>query len=243
MANAFMGLGCIAYEAGDDASAGAHFEEALTIRRTMTDQWSIAAALNALGQVRQRQGSLLAAGKLYREALALTYAIGDKAGMALLFYLLGTLAYAQKQFVRAAHLFGIAAAQRDQAGGADYHTLSNHERPEDLLTTVRTTLGEVRFTAQWQAGQTLPVEQAISYALTMPASTDVALPPFARVGLTGREVEVLRLLAQRLTYAEIADTLVISRRTVNAHVTAIYSKLNVTTRKAAVALAAAHDLL
>lgn len=243
MANAFMGLGCMAYEAGDDDSAGAHFEEALTIRRTMTDHWSIAAALNALGQVRQRQGSLLAAGKLYREALALTSAIGDKAGMALLFYLLGTLAYAQKQFVRAAHLFGIAAAQRDRAGGADYHTLSNQERPEALLTTVRTALGEVRFTAQWQAGQALPVEQAITYALAMPASTEVAMPPFATVGLTGREVEVLRLLAQRLTYAEIAETLIISRRTVNAHVTAIYSKLNVTTRKAAVALATAHDLL
>lgn len=243
MANALIGIGCMAYEAGDDDSAGAHFEEALTIRRSMTDQWSIAAALNALGQVRQRQGSLLAADKLYREALALTYAIGDKAGMALLFYLLGTLAYAQKQFVRAAYLFGIAAAQRDRAGGADYHTLSNQERPAELITTVRATLGDGRFTAQWQAGQALSVEQAISYALAMPASTDVALPPFATTGLTGREVEVLRLLAQRLTYAEIAETLVISRRTVNAHVTAIYSKLNVTTRKAAVALATAYGLL
>jgi DNA-binding CsgD family transcriptional regulator len=56
-------------------------------------------------------------------------------------------------------------------------------------------------------------------------------------------VEVLRLLAQHLTYAEIAEQLVISRRTVNAHATAIYSKLGVTTRKAAVSAAAAHHLL
>jgi len=242
-ANALMGLGCMAYTQGDDAIAGAHFEQALATRRALVDLWSIAATLMALGQVRQRQGAVTAAGHLYREALLLVQEIGDKAGMALLFYLLGTLALAQKQFLRAAQLLAIAEIQRAQAGGADYHTLGNHERPEDLLAAIRAAVGQERFTAQWNTGQAMAVEQAIAYALATPDPIDVALPSAAPTGLTARELEILRLLAQRLTYAEIAETLVISHRTVNAHVTSIYSKLNVTTRKAAVALALERHLL
>jgi DNA-binding NarL/FixJ family response regulator len=46
-------------------------------------------------------------------------------------------------------------------------------------------------------------------------------------------VEVLRLLAQGLTDAQIAEQLVISPRTVNAHLTSIYRKIGVTSRTAA----------
>ncbi|MDQ5854360.1 MAG: LuxR C-terminal-related transcriptional regulator, partial [Chloroflexota bacterium] len=52
-------------------------------------------------------------------------------------------------------------------------------------------------------------------------------------GLTEREVEVLRLLTQGLSYDEIANRLIISPRTVNRHLTSIYSKLDVTSRHAA----------
>lgn len=59
------------------------------------------------------------------------------------------------------------------------------------------------------------------------------LSPTFPNGLTEREVEVLRLLARGLTDAQIAETLVISPRTVNAHLRSIYTKLNVTSRNAA----------
>ena len=48
--------------------------------------------------------------------------------------------------------------------------------------------------------------------------------------LSIREVEVLRLVAQGLTNAQVADRLVISPRTVNAHLRSIYSKLEITSR-------------
>jgi DNA-binding NarL/FixJ family response regulator len=51
--------------------------------------------------------------------------------------------------------------------------------------------------------------------------------------LTARELEVLRLVAQGWTDAQIAEQLVISRRTVNAHLTSIYRKIQVSTRSAA----------
>jgi DNA-binding CsgD family transcriptional regulator len=46
-------------------------------------------------------------------------------------------------------------------------------------------------------------------------------------------VEVLRLVAQGLNDAQVADQFVISPRTVNTHLTSIYNKLGVDTRTAA----------
>ena len=53
-------------------------------------------------------------------------------------------------------------------------------------------------------------------------------------GLTARQAEVLELLAERLTNAEIADRLFVSYRTVENHVAAILMRLDVPTREAAV---------
>ena len=63
------------------------------------------------------------------------------------------------------------------------------------------------------------------------------------MGLTAREVDVLRLLAQGLTDAEIAQQLIVSPRTVNAHLTSIYSKLQVNSRAAATRFAIEHHLV
>jgi RNA polymerase sigma factor (sigma-70 family) len=57
--------------------------------------------------------------------------------------------------------------------------------------------------------------------------------------LTPREREVLDLLAQGLTNKEIAEALVISDNTVKRHLKAIFAKLDVSTRAAAAARAAA----
>ena len=59
--------------------------------------------------------------------------------------------------------------------------------------------------------------------------------------LTGRELEILRLLAKGHMYKEIADHLAISLSTVRTHVTAVYEKLHVHSRtEAAMMLAERH---
>jgi len=56
-------------------------------------------------------------------------------------------------------------------------------------------------------------------------------------GLTSRQVDVLRLLAEHLTNAEIAHRLYISEKTAGHHVSAILAKLDVSSRRAAARLA------
>jgi len=67
--------------------------------------------------------------------------------------------------------------------------------------------------------------------------------PLTAAGLTEREVEVLRVVALGLTDAQVAERLVLSARTVNSHLRSIYSKLEVSSRIAAVRYALDHDLL
>jgi LuxR family transcriptional regulator, maltose regulon positive regulatory protein len=62
-------------------------------------------------------------------------------------------------------------------------------------------------------------------------------------GLTHRELEILRLLAQGMSNQEIATGLVLSEHTIHRHVANVLGKLGVSSRAAAVAQAARHDLL
>ena len=67
--------------------------------------------------------------------------------------------------------------------------------------------------------------------------------PEATGGLTGREMEVLALVATGKTNRAIGDELVISERTVARHVSNIFTKLGLSSRSAATAYAYEHDLV
>jgi DNA-binding NarL/FixJ family response regulator len=81
----------------------------------------------------------------------------------------------------------------------------------------------------------------------IPAAPVTALPvpntPTYPDGLTAREVEVLRLVAQGLTDPQVAQQLVISPHTVNSHLKAIYGKLGISSRSAATRYAIEHHLM
>ena len=62
-------------------------------------------------------------------------------------------------------------------------------------------------------------------------------------GLTEREIEVLRLVADGFTNNEIAAHLFLSPKTVSRHLSNIFAKLGVSSRAAATAFAVEHHLL
>ncbi len=256
LAGAIVGLGSFAYQQGDYSTARAHFETALAIRRAKADNWTMTETLALLGEVLHRQGELQQASNLFRECLRLAYEIGDKAGMAHVLHHLATLELAHKNYVRATCLFAVAAKMRNLTGGLTYHTFVDRTAQERQIAQVRTLLGNEVFATKWAEGEAMQPQVAIDYALMQPEISELGLlhsepnpipqPKLAHTnpaGLTTRELEVLQLLGQGLTYAQIADKLVISRRTVNGHLTSLYSKLDVTSRAAATRFAIDNHLV
>jgi DNA-binding NarL/FixJ family response regulator len=71
----------------------------------------------------------------------------------------------------------------------------------------------------------------------------VTSSPHLPAGLTPRESEVLRLVAQGRSNRDIADVLVLSPRTVKRHVENIFDKLGVSSRAAATAFALRSELV
>jgi len=121
------------------------------------------------------------------------------------------------------------------------------------VAAARTQLGEQAFAAAWVEGRTLSLEQALATPgqVALPAPTQgersssptTAFPPPYPDGLTAREVEVLRVVAQGLTNEQVAERLVISPRTVDTHLTSIYGKIGATSRVAATRYAIEHHLV
>jgi len=87
-----------------------------------------------------------------------------------------------------------------------------------------------------------PLEASPSPDLSLPSSGLRKLAAYP-AGLTAREVEVLRLVAQGLSDAQVAEQLVVSHRTVTTHLTSIYNKLGVNSRTAATRFAVEHQLV
>ena len=236
--------GLIALNQGDTASAHRLLEMCVQSYREMGDRHSIADGLSVLGKVVYTEGDLVAARLLYEESLAISGEIGDKLVIAPGLEGLACVVAGQGELAWAVQLWGAAASLREAVG----FPLSPFERTlyEHAVAAVRAQLGEKNFAADWAEGRSMTPEQALSAqgSALVPASTPpTKSAPTYPAGLTAREVEILGLVAQGLTDAQVAERLVISPRTVNWHLTTIYSKLGVSSRAAATRYAIEHHLL
>jgi DNA-binding NarL/FixJ family response regulator len=97
----------------------------------------------------------------------------------------------------------------------------------------------VEAVARGEAALDPAVQHHVIAALAQPVAADA---PELPDGLTPREAEVLALIAEGLTNAEIADRLVVSAATVKTHVNHIFGKTGARDRAAAVVYAYSHGL-
>jgi predicted ATPase/DNA-binding CsgD family transcriptional regulator len=239
-------LGELARAEGDYAQAAAHYEEALTLFRALGQSKHIPLVLHNLGQVAALRGDTRRGAASFAEALALQADLGDRRGQGLSLAGLAAIAALTRQPERAARLFGAADALLASAGVAV--EARDIAACEQQRAACRAHLGEAAFAAALEAGAALPSAQAITdghaFAREVAArESNAELDSRAAVGLTRREVEVLRHLVEGKSNPEIAHALFISRKTVEHHVTGILAKLAVSTRSAAVAVAVRDSLI
>jgi DNA-binding CsgD family transcriptional regulator len=138
----------------------------------------------------------------------------------------------------AARLFGALASWYHQFGRR--HFRYRNDDYEQSYRTARRQLSGPEWAREHEAGERMTAEQAtLEVEGVILELIDIA-EASGGSNLTRREREVLRLVADGLTNADIASRLVVSPRTVHAHLRSVYSKLGVSTRTAAVAKA--HEL-
>jgi DNA-binding CsgD family transcriptional regulator/tetratricopeptide (TPR) repeat protein len=261
MASALLFLGEMARERSDYARARTLYEEALQGFRQQKGQMGIAISLHNLGHTVRHQGGYAYAASLFEEGLSMYQEMDTGYGLATcLSGLAATVvssdptgptlevaARAAKMLSAARSLINTAGEPLDPADQAEF---------EAAVERARSTLGDEAFERAWAQGEMMTTEAILSLAretITLsglgrePATetADAETPPVTvqSLGLSAREMEVLRLVAEGLSDAEVASRLFLSRHTINAHLRSIYAKMNVNSRQAATRFALEHNLI
>ncbi len=245
IAVALTGLGGVACYEGKFAQAAAYYRESERVCRQLGRKAATARALQCQGYVALRQNGPAQAIVHYTESLGLLQDLENTGLVALSLAGLAAVACVMKEYESAVRLLGSVAPLL-----ADSHQVLDEleqQLYDQSTTEARAGLDVKAFDQALAAGHALPLERAIAEAFAIAARVRAMLPENtlspSPAGLTRREVEVLRLVAQGLTNAQIAATLVISPGTVNAHLTGLYRKLNTSSRAVATRFAVEHGLV
>jgi predicted ATPase/class 3 adenylate cyclase len=156
-------LGRVAAARGDPTLAAARCEEALALLRDGGQKPEIADCLCRLADASREQGELERAARLCEEALTMYRHVGSTGGIADCLEQFAAIAAAQGQSERAARLLAAASTQRQ--GAQPDLTPAERSRWARLQAEARSGLGEAAFTAAWQAGAAMPLEEVVAYVL------------------------------------------------------------------------------
>ena len=182
------------------------------------------------------QGNLRRARAHADEAIASASAPVQALAMIPAYRIAGEIARREERYADAEQYFLQALDMSERSEAAYGRALTMHalaqlyaetRRPDDargLLAQSREVLEKL------QATPALAATDWLSQHLDRHGAT-------APMGLTAREVEVLRLVARGMTDAGVADELSISPRTVGQHLRSVYNKLDVSSRTAAARIA------
>ena len=236
---------------GDPERATVLIEEAVELARERRRGFMglLSRPLDNLGWAALLGGELGRAKAQFGENLTLSKERGDKRTLLMSLEGLACVAGAEGEAIRAARLFGAAEALTE----AIRYRIVPQERAvlEPYRASVRSRLGEEAWEEAAAEGGAMGLDRATAYALSRekasknlsPATSQPSVsPPEHQAGLSAREVEVLKLVAEGLTNAQVARRLFLSPRTVDTHLTSIYHKLGVSSRAAATRFALDHDL-
>jgi predicted ATPase/DNA-binding CsgD family transcriptional regulator len=242
LSRAYANLGRSAFAQGDLGGAATALEEALVRARALGFIWGLGDTLRSLGDLARDQDNMVQARAYYRESVEVAREHGDPNFLAMALAGIAAIAAVQGRSHTAVRLFAAAAALRDKIGvPVEAWQQATYERS---LEQARSALAPDAFAQLWAEGYAQELEEILTVAL-FEAAPPVDSSPHAGnpAGLTPRETDVLRLLAEGLSDREIAERLFLSPRTVGWHVTHVLEKLDTPTRTAAAAAAIRLGLL
>jgi non-specific serine/threonine protein kinase len=246
IATQITNLAIVQYGLGDLGRAAALADEVLPIWLEIGNEWGVGFAFRVLGDVAADRREPDRAAAFYAESLATAERTADQGAVADTLTGYAYLAVTLGRLEPAARIFG-AAERLYETRGMRVPPVDRPNYPR-AVAAVRTELGDAASASAWSAGRELSPEQAVAEARTLVTAIPdrrepSAPPPTEALGLTPRETEVLRLLADGMSDREIAATLFISPKTVGLHVSNLLGKLGVPSRAAAIAYIHRHGLV
>ncbi len=243
--------GHLALRQGEMSRARTLIEESLAIHREQGHRAGIAESLSMLANVTLAEEKYAEAQKQYEECLIILKNLDEHGIQANCLMGFGAAVLQQGKTAWAVLIWGAMAKFRETHGIPMSPLKQKDYTHFEMLA--RADLDERMFMALWTQGYALTPQQAL--ATPDPKGTPEHLAIKTQKmqvkakqiifpdDLTEREFEVIRLLAQGWSDAQIAQHLVISPRTVNTHLTSIYRKLQVTSRSAATRYAIDHQFI
>ena len=219
---------------GDLDRAAVLCEEACEIGVAHGEQWAHAYAIYVQALVALGRGDFARAVRNGRECVRIKQEFHDLLGIVLAIEVLAWTAAAQRRWEQAATMLGSAQSIWRTVGFPMFGSRHFGAPHGDCVAKTREALGDEPFEAAFERGREFGLEEAIAYALGDDCPADPLEDPVPAAApdrvLTGREQEVAALIADGLTNQEIADRLIISRRTAEGHVNRILRKLGFDSR-------------
>ncbi|MHB8467321.1 MAG: helix-turn-helix transcriptional regulator, partial [Acidimicrobiales bacterium] len=217
------GLAVAELAQGDVAAAREHADAAIA----RTDlQYARVWALGTRARVAVADDDIEYADDLAHRALAAACDMGARALVADSLELLAAIAAGLESYAEAARLLGAGDALRGAIGAVRFET--DRSWYAASVAAVRAALGDQVFEIDWCAGTALSLDEAVAYASR--GRGERKRPATGWASLTPSELEVARLVGEGLANKDVAERLFVSPRTVQSHLTHIYTKLDVTSR-------------
>jgi non-specific serine/threonine protein kinase len=230
--NLAMRIAVIEAAMGDPAAA-ARKREALIARAVIAgESYETAFLLLNTGMIASRKRDFDEAVTLLRQSLSLTQNLGDPFGLAVVQELLARVAVDSGDPVRAATLLGATDTVGGARGAASAAYPGLGPFRAGVVEAAQAAIGERAYAEAYAQGVRMTEDEGVAYALgaRLAANRRADSSSARSAVLTPRESQVAALVGQGLTDRQIAERLVISRRTAEGHVASGLMKLGFTSR-------------
>ena len=217
---------------GDTKTARRHADEAVAA----ANGWYLMDSFTTRARVALRMGEWAGAERDAHEALALAAGLGAHLGIPDILECLAVSAGGVGSLDEAARLLGAGDSARSHMGTVRF--LVHQADYEEAVATIRTAMGHDEFERAWSDGA--GVVHRRGHRLRAARSRERGRPAAGWAALTPTERDVVRLVSEGLANKDVASRLFVSPRTVETHLTHVYTKLGLKSRVQLVQQAARH---